>query len=308
MTWETPAARQILPALTDRGTWLAERRLGIGGSDAPVLLGESKYQSKYGLWLDKTGQAEDIETSDAMRRGNWLEPNLADWFADETGLAVETCGLLASLERDHVRTTPDRLVADGGVLEIKTHSVYADVAREWRDGGISRSAYIQAQQQLAVTGRSHAWFVAFIDPSPHLRGPVPRDEELIAEILDQSDRFWIEHVLTGVPPEVDLADITDDELALRWPTSVPGTAVEAKYPALVEQLLDERAEIKAATKATDHRLAEVESALKVFIGDAEVLTIGSRPVFTYKTSNRAAYTVKASSSRRIHIPSRKAKP
>ncbi|MEV4604824.1 lambda-exonuclease family protein [Amycolatopsis sp. NPDC049253] len=304
-TWETQAAREVLPADIDRETWLAERRKGIGGSDTPVLFGESKYQSVYGLWLDKTGQLVDEDASYAMMRGNWLEPHLADWFAEQTGLAVARAGLLASLDRDHLRTTPDRLVADGGVLEIKTHSVYADVAKEWRDGGISRAAYLQAQQQLAVTGRTHAWFVAWIDPVPHLRGPVQRDDAVIADIIDRTDRFWTEHVLTGTPPEVDLATITDDEIAVRWPTAVPGTSVEAQYPAHVEALLAERAELKAAGKTTDARLSEVEAALKVFVGDAEVLTVEGRPVLTYKTVERAAYTVKASSGRRLHIPTRK---
>ncbi|WP_329069032.1 YqaJ viral recombinase family nuclease [Amycolatopsis sp. NBC_01480] len=303
--WDTPAAREVLPADIDRATWLAERRRGIGGSDIPVLFGESKHQSVYGLWLDKTGQLADEDPSYAMLRGNWLEPHLADWFADQTGLDVARAGLLASRERDHLRTTPDRLVDDGGVLEIKTHSVYADVAKEWRDGGISRGAYLQAQQQLAVTGRSHAWFVAWIDPVPHLRGPVQRDDAVIADIAARVDKFWTEHVISETPPEVDLAAITDAELALRWPAAVSGTAVEAQYPAHVEALLAERAELKAAGKATGARIAEVEAALRVFVGDAEVLTVDGRPVLTYKTVARAAFTVKASSGRRLHIPTRK---
>lgn len=303
--WDIPAARAVLPVDPERSIWLAERRRGLGGSDTPVLFGECKHQSEYGLWLDKTGLTPDDELTDAMRRGNWLEPHLADWFSEQTGLEVARCGLLASTERDHLRTNPDRLVADGGNLEIKTHAVYADAAKEWRNGGISRAAYLQAQQQLAVTGRSHAWFVAFIDPTPHLRGPIPRDENLIGEIIDRADRFWHNHVVAGVPPEVDLAAITDAELALRWPTAVEGKAVEADYPAHVQALLDERVELKAHEKVADARIGEIEAALKVFIGDAEVLTIDGRPVFTYKTVERAAYTVKAGSSRRIHIPAKK---
>lgn len=305
---ETPAAHQILDPDVDRDTWLAARRLGVCGSDTPVLFGDTKYdQSLYGLWLDKTGHALPEPESDVMRRGNWLEAHLADWFAEETGLAVERCGMLVSNDRDHLRTNVDRLTADGGVLEIKTHGVYTDVAKEWRNGGISRSAYLQGQQQLAVTGLDHVWFTVFIDPTPHLRGPVPRDERLIAQILDRADTFWLDHVLPKVPPAVDLATITDAELELRWPTAVEGTAVEAEYPNLVQQLLDERAELKAAAKSTKTRLDEVESALKVFIGDAEVLTVDGQPVMTYRNVARAAYSVPASTGRRIHIPSRKTK-
>jgi len=302
----TPDAHQILDMDVDRDTWLAARRLGVCGSDTPVLFGDTKYdRSLYGLWLEKTGHALNEAENDAMRRGNWLEAHLADWFAEQTGIDVARCGMLASNQRDHLRTNVDRLTADHGLLEIKTHGVNTDIAKEWRRGGISRSAYLQGQQQLAVTGRSHAWFVAFIDPTPHLRGPIPRDEPLIADILNRADRFWLDHVIPEVPPAVDLASITDAELALRWPTAVEGAAVEAEYPHHVLQLLDERAAVKAQAKAAKDRADEIDAALKVFVGDAEVLTIDGAPVMTYRNAHRDAYTVKASDSRRIHIPNRK---
>lgn len=304
--YATPDARQILDLDVDRGTWLAARRLGVCGSDTPILFDDTKYdRSRYGLWLEKTGYALDEPENDAMRRGNWLEAHLADWFTDETGLPVERCGMLVSTERDHLRTNVDRLVSDGGVLEIKTHGVYTDVAKEWRHGGISSAAYLQGQQQLAVTGLDHAWFVAFIDPTPHLRGPIPRDEPLIADILARADDFWLNHVVPEVPPEVDLATITDAELALRWPTAVAGTAVEAEYPNHVLALLDERAEVKVAGKAAKARADEIDAALKVFVGDHEVLTIDGQPVMTYRNTARAEYTVPASTGRRIHVPNRK---
>jgi putative phage-type endonuclease len=315
-SWATPAARLILPADAERAVWLAERRNGIGGSDTAALLGESPYQSLYGLWMDKTGQAADVDTTDAMQRGNWLEPHLARWFTEQTDIAGRRCGLLASREHDHMRTTPDRLTADGGNLEIKTLGAFAKVAEEWRHGGIARHAYIQGQQQLAVTGRDHVWFVVWQDPSPQLRGPVPRDEALIAEIIAKTDDFWFNHVVPRIAPEVDLATITDDEIALRWPTSVTGKEVEAAYPAHVAAMLEERAETKARMVAEKKRADDIDQALRVMAGDAEALLIDGRPVVTFKSQlntpsvDKALATdhpdiyaryVKRSSSRRIHI-------
>lgn len=306
VNWSTPDARLALRADAERVDWEAERRKGIGGSDTPALLGESPYQSLYGLWLDKTGLGEPFEGNDATRRGNWLEPHLADWFAEETGLAVRRSGLLVSKDRDHLRTNVDRLVSDGGVLEIKTVGQWAKTADEWKHGGIARHAYLQAQQQMAVTGRSHAWFVWWQDPRPEIRGPVERDEQLIAEIVRRADYFWFNHVLPGVPPAIDLATVTEDELALRWPTAVEGTAVEAKYPRHVEALLAERDDLKAQVKTSEDRLKEIDTALKVFIDDAEVLTIDGRPVLTYKTTARKGYEVKPTTYRKLHIPTKKA--
>ncbi|MEC3977874.1 YqaJ viral recombinase family nuclease [Amycolatopsis sp. H20-H5] len=321
-SWAVPAARLVLPADADRETWLVERRLGLGGSDAPALLCESPHQSRYGLWLDKTGQVEDSEATDAMRRGNWLEPLLARWFTERTDIAGRRCGLLASRELDFMRTTPDRLTADGGVLEIKTMGAFAKVAAEWKGGGIARHAYIQAQQQLAVTGRTHAWFVVWQDPTPQLRGPVPRDEALIEEITAATVEFWTEHVLTGVPPEVDLANLTDDEIALRWPLAIGDKAVETPYPAHTEAMLAERAEVKKRIADDEQRAKEIDRALRVLTGDAEALTLDGRSVVTFKNQANSPQLDKAlradhpeiydryvtrGTSRRIHVVKTKKK-
>lgn len=319
--WAYPEARLVLPVDAPEHVWLAERRKGIGGSDTPVLFGESHGQSLYGLWLDKTGQAEDTATTDAMRRGNWLEPHLADWFSEKTNIPVRRCGLLVSRHRDHLRTNPDRLSGDGGVVEIKTTGGYTEAAKEWRNGGIARHAYIQGQQQLAVTGRSHVWFVVWIDPTPQIRGPIGRDEPLIAQILDRADAFWEDNVLSGIAPEFDLATLTDEEIALRWPVEIPGTAVEARYPTHVQVMLGERADLKARINKDTKRAKEIDTALRAMAGDAAALTIDSVPVATFKSQANNpsvdpalavdhpdiyARYVTRSTSRRIHIVKRKA--
>ena len=48
-----------------RQAWLAERRTGIGGSDAAAACGLSKYKTRLELWLDKRGE---LETADQQFR------------------------------------------------------------------------------------------------------------------------------------------------------------------------------------------------------------------------------------------------
>lgn len=287
--WDHPAARLVLPWDAPRDEWLAERRRGIGGSDTPALLGQSPYATRYDLWLDKTGQAEEFEGNAATGRGNWLEGPIADYFAEATGIDVCRVGLLASLERDHMRTTPDRFTADGGLLEIKTTTSYSEVAKEWRDD-VARHAYIQGQQQLAVSGRSHAWFAADLGAGlPVIRGPYDRDEALIARIERSTDRFWFEHVVPNTPPPIDLTTITSGEIAHRWPSARAASSVEARYPSHVRLMLGERADLKVTTKAAETRLEEIDNALKVFVGNAEALTINDQPVLTYKNVKNKGY-------------------
>lgn len=292
--WSTPTATLVLPADAPRESWLDERRKGLGSSDAALLMGVGhEKDSEYAMWLDKTGRAAHGEQTEPMRRGIWLEPHVVEFFSERTKVAVRRCGLLAHKENTILRATPDRLTADGGVVEIKTVGAWAAKTRaEWagRDG-IARHAYVQAQWQLMVSGRTHAWFTAYaIDQEPMIRGPVERDEPLIARMQLRAQHWWDTHVVADFAPPPDLATITDEEIALRWPAAEPGLAIAAEWPDYVREMLARRAELKELEKQTKDDLDGIDRALKVMLGDGEALYVGDRPVLTLK-SQRSNATV-----------------
>ena len=72
--------------------WLEYRRKGIGGSDAGVLYGLSKYKTEKDLWLDKTGrlppEKDSISSWLAKEYGHYLEELVAITFAKVTGYRV----------------------------------------------------------------------------------------------------------------------------------------------------------------------------------------------------------------------------
>lgn len=316
--WSMPAATLVLPADAPREQWLEARRTGLGSSDAALLMGVAHEKAtEYELWLDKTGRADHGEQTEQMRRGRWLEPHVVDYFRDATSLDVRRVGLVRHKEHEILLATPDRLVGDGGLLEVKTIGAWAKVAAEWRHSGVARHAYVQGQWQLLVTGRTHLWLAAYtVDQEPQIRGPIERDEPLIDRMNRRAHIWWETHVVGDEAPPVDLATITDEEIALRWPKEEPGTVVETEYPSYLRQMLTERAECKAAEKAAEERAKEIDQALKVMAGSAEALCIGERPVVTFKsqrnnpTVNPALEIempevwekfVKQTSSRRIHV-------
>ena len=49
----------------EREDWLDWRRRGIGGSDVGAICGISKYKSPIDVYLDKIGQSEETEQSEA---------------------------------------------------------------------------------------------------------------------------------------------------------------------------------------------------------------------------------------------------
>ena len=71
----------------DRDEWLKVRNMGIGGSDASVIMGLNSYKSPYQLWLEKIGEAtpEDLTGNPFVYWGQKNEANIADWFNEETG-------------------------------------------------------------------------------------------------------------------------------------------------------------------------------------------------------------------------------
>ena len=66
----------------------ADRRAGLGASDAPAALGLSPWKTPLELFLEKTGRAAPVEEKLSMRIGRALEPVVLRAFVDETGLAV----------------------------------------------------------------------------------------------------------------------------------------------------------------------------------------------------------------------------
>lgn len=274
--WACPDARLLLPADAPREAWLAQRRGGIGGSDASTIAGVNRWGSRFELWLDKTGRLPEQPETPAMRMGRVLEPVVAGLFTEETGVRTRRAGLMASKARPWQRVSVDDLTEDGGLLECKTTNWR--MAEEWDDDQVADHAEVQVQHALAVTGRSHAWVAVLIDGRDFRFRQVERDERLIGVITEMEERFWFDHVVADVAPamEARALEVVKD----LYSYVIEGASIEADDPALVRDALARRAAGKAAEKAAKTVIDVAEAELIAAIGDAEALTIDGRPVFT----------------------------
>lgn len=277
--WKAPAGKLILPADAGRDDWLKTRRLGLGGSDLAEITGASNFSTPFEIWQEKTSPDDPVEEQkDIFWFGQEVEPLLAARFTADTGIATRNVGTYQSKTHPFLLANPDRFTADGGVLEIKTTGGYTDKAKDWKAGEVPDNAYVQGQTYLAVTGRSHLWFIALIDRTPYIVGPVERDETLIAEIQATAAEFWA-HVEANTPPPVDLATVTSDELGLRYPQVLdPESCAEAPLPELVDDDLQRLAEVKDTEKSAKDERTAIETRLKAVIGDHEYLTLDGHPV------------------------------
>lgn len=293
-----PDGVEILPPDAPREDWLAARRAGIGGSEIASLFGVG-HDPAYKVWLDKLGLVEEeFEPGTPTWRGRWLEPHLADLFAEQTRLEIRPCGLVQNIHTPEMIVTPDRIVAGTGLLEIKSmssqardHDGQTRLAQLWRRGEVPYRVWLQGQYQLAVTGLDAVWFLGYeIDRPPTILGPYDRDEDLIADMRERVTAWWERHIVLGEPPEVDLSTLDEDEANLRWPTVTIPNAVETDQPHSLMELLHHRAELAAAAsdgRRADDERKKLDLQIRAMVGDAEGLTVSGTPVLTCRTQRSA---------------------
>lgn len=172
----TPAwhqARAGIPTASEFDTVLAR---GKGG-------GESVTRRKYMLTLlgeRLTGKVQDGFTNEHMARGHVMEPDARRLYAFSADVEPVQVGFM---RRDDVGAgaSPDSLVGDDGMLEIKTKLPHLQLDLLDRDE-VPSEHVLQLQGQLWIAGRS---WVDFVSYWPGLRlfvKRVYRDEMTIARI------------------------------------------------------------------------------------------------------------------------------
>jgi hypothetical protein len=109
-------------------TQISDRKQGIGGSDANIILSGSADRVRQ-LWLEKRGEVEpaDLSANLAVMLGCWTEAFNRQWFEQLTSQKVTRLGdTLSCARHSWRRCTLDGFVEDtGAVWEAKHTSAFA---------------------------------------------------------------------------------------------------------------------------------------------------------------------------------------
>lgn len=261
--------------------WLEYRKQGIGGSDASVVCGISRYKSPVELWMNKTGQLPDQEAGEAAYWGTQLEPFVRAEFTKRTGIEVRTVNqLLQSEEYPFMLANLDGVceVPDVGmcIFEAKTASAYK--AGEWEDA-IPDEYALQLAHYLAVTGYAGAYIAVLIGGNTFKWKFVERDEELISMLIVLETAFW-HHVEDRTPPPLDGSKASAKFLADRFYDSKPKSQITLPDPAAT--LLAQYDEACAELEIVAEKKQQAENLLKEMMGENEVGTAGDR-IVTWKS-------------------------
>lgn len=255
--------------------WLEWRKKGIGGSDASVVCGISRYKSPVELWMEKTDQLHAQEAGEAAYWGTQLESLVRAEFTKRTGIEVEHKGVLLQSEEypfmlanlDGTCEHPDYGTC---IFEAKTASAYK--AGEW-DDAIPDEYMCQIQHYMAVTGYKAAYIAVLIGGTTFRWKLVKWDEELIAMLIELEANFW-HHVEDGTPPAMDGSAASAKFLSERFPDSVPKSQIT--LPDTAADLIQQYDTACEQLEAITEQKQEAENKLKELLGENEVGTAGDR--------------------------------
>ena len=193
----------MLELIQGSAEWLAARAGSLGASQVADALartktgwGASRANIRAQLAVERlTGKPTETFKSAAMQRGNDLEPQARAAYEFDRNVAVAEVGLVKHPAIPNTHCSPDGLVGDDGMLEIKCCLAPRHI--EILDGDAPEDRYVkQCQWQLACTGRLYVDLAYFHPDFPaamqlHVTR-IDRDDLLIAKLETEVAEFLAE--------------------------------------------------------------------------------------------------------------------
>ena len=261
--------------------WRDGRRLTIGSSDGPSILGCGYANSSISsVWADKVNgikQEFDAATLELMDLGAACEPYVIAHFA---------------------RLHPELKVTPGSGVDIRTSTKYPFLScsldatfsdengeypleakwivnqwSEWKDGGIPLKYQVQLMHQMIVMDAPKGCVAAFVCGKWNERW-MDYDEEIASWMIEKYTEFWSK-VISGTPPEDD-----GDSFAIRRPKEISKSTAKmvggAKSKEIREYLeLDSQIkELQAKANRIKNRIAPEADCEYFVLDDQSAVKVG----------------------------------
>lgn len=278
--WDWPEIR--------KGPFRNKKR-GLGSSDAVTIVGESKYQSRLGLYLIVRGEIAKPPTKfpDIARFGMLAEPLIMEMYRQVTRRATidratyednwsrwdvrahpEFPWLLANLDMESkllpgCEPLPFQCAESNGVLEFKSKDAWGEYFDE--RGNPTREVMVQIQHQLLVTGMK--WATAcFLVGRRFYMVDVKAHEAYQQWLLGELAEFW-ERCWNGDAPEPDSSSATHEAIVSKYPVEKKGRVVTLSER--VSAMLPRYRELSKFTKEAKDESAQIKNEIEFEIGDGE---------------------------------------
>lgn len=264
-----------------------QRKLGIGGSDMPIILGLSSYKTPYQLYLEKKGIISSGDVlSPVQEWGNLLEPVIRDKFAKKNEVTIDLPDTLIHPFHDFMRANIDGYIVEWkAILEVKSATQF--MAYEWGEDGsdyIPIAYLVQVAHYCSVMNANEAYIAVLIGGYDYRQYKYIRDLEVEKTIIQAASDFW-NAVENDLPPE----PTTLVDLKMMFPTHSLGKTINSSTE------IDTHLQNLRDTKSKMKELQDIEEtsrmAIMRYMSDAEcLLDETGRPLITWKTNKRGSRT------------------
>jgi len=137
-----------------------------------------------------TGEVQESYTSQAMQHGIETESMARDYYETETFFNVEQVDFIHSPDGKMSGASPDGLVGDEGMLEIKCPNTSTHIETVL-GAKIDKKYIYQMQWQMYCSGRQWCDFMSYdyrLKEYPAFIKRIFRDEDMIKEIQEEVDK------------------------------------------------------------------------------------------------------------------------
>lgn len=160
--------------------WHSERAKRLTASDFGAALGLNPFCSRARLWRIKVG-LETVAENGHMRRGMEHERDALFQYSVQSGNWVDEVGLLVHPAHDWLAASPDGLVGDTGLVEVKCPAKFRDEPPAYH--------LAQIQGQLECADREWCDYVQWVDGDIRVTR-VTRDRTWWEWAFPRLQEFW----------------------------------------------------------------------------------------------------------------------
>lgn len=250
------------------------KRLALGASEVPAIMGLSPYATGSDVWLDRMGLAGPKDDTPAMAAGRALERPLLRMANDRDGLGFRHNRM--TLAHPDYPTVPMFATPDGFGPGRQSTAEVKLVGRRFSDWSPTEPPdYVTAQARAAmacVPQARYAVVIAFVG-SDLRTYRIERDLDIEERLVEFVARWWHDHIVGEVAPEPDTP-------AAAWRLYRARAVLDAREERLAgpdEQAVGSELRVIAETvKSLDARADELRRALALTSAEADVLGVGWR--------------------------------
>lgn len=253
--------------MSNRETFLLNRKLGIGGSDIAPIMGVSPWSTPLDVYRDKMNPVVIYEEeSEDLKRGARVEKYILQEYSEVNNCSLET-NLAPVIDPKYpfMRGNVDaRVVGENVIVEAK--STKCPLTR-WEDG-VPEYYRTQVAYYAMLTNAERVDIPVLFSNWKYACFTYWRDLEYEARIREAVIGFWHNHILAGIPP----APSNPAELKEAYPRLESAKTIKA------DNGIREKINIWQETLLKRKELEKREEKLKIeiqnYMGDASVLDAG----------------------------------